>query len=126
MKITHICPFMGERMGGSERYVANLSRIQANEMDVQIYTTTEFPQRVGTTKIGNITIRRFYSPLVIWEVNPVSFILRSLMNSDTDILHVHSYLYFISNQATVAKILRKKSSLLLNLELFHLVLLSIP
>jgi hypothetical protein len=48
MKISHICPFVGEQMGGSERYVWTLSKAQSREHDVHIYTTTKYLDRVGT------------------------------------------------------------------------------
>ena len=112
MKISHICPFVGEQMGGSERYVWNISKMQSEEHDVHIYTTTLHPQRVGTSKSDGVTYHRFYSPLVIWNVNPLCIILRSLLHSGTDIFHVHSYLYTLSNQAVLAKLVMNNKALL--------------
>jgi glycosyltransferase involved in cell wall biosynthesis len=112
MKIAHICPFMGEQLGGSERYVFNLSKKQSMEHDVHVYTTTHHLRRSGTHRLNDITAHRFYSPLNIWNINPLAFMLKSLSNSECDVFHIHSYLYSTSNQAVLAKILKRKKALL--------------
>jgi glycosyltransferase involved in cell wall biosynthesis len=112
MKIVHVCPFVGEQMGGSERYVDHLSAIQSKKHDVHVYTTTSHSERAGIDCTSDVTYHRFYSPLVIWNINPLSFILPALLKADADILHIHSHLYFISNQAVLAKIFRSVKGLL--------------
>ena len=112
LKISHVCPFVGEQMGGSERYVINLSGMQSKNHDVHIFTTTKHPSRVGVSEINGVTIHRFYAPAVIWNVNPLTLMLRSLMKSQSDVFHIHSYIYFSSNQAIFAKILKRRKSLL--------------
>jgi len=42
----------------------------------------------------------------------MTFLLPSLIESDADIFHVHSYLYTTSNQAILAKILKKRQAVL--------------
>ncbi len=103
LKIAHICPFLGEQMGGSERYTANLSRIQARQYDVHVFTTTRNRRRTGIQDWFGVKIHRFYSPLTLWGVNPLAFILPSLLKSRSDIFHIHSHLYFTSNQASLLK-----------------------
>jgi len=62
--------------------------------------------------MNDTTVHRFYSPLAIWNINPLAFMLKSLSNSECDIFHIHSYLYLTSNQAVLAKILKRKKALL--------------
>lgn len=112
MIIAHVCPFVGEQMGGSERYVYNLSKLQSKNHDVHIYTTTRHLDRTGHFSSDGITFHRFYSPQTIWNVNPLTFMLQSLVKSEADIFHVHSYLYTTSNQAVLAKILKQSKNLL--------------
>jgi len=112
MKISHICPFVGEQMGGSERYVWNISKMQSGEHDVHVYTTTLHPQRTGTSMSNGVTYHRFYSPLVVWNVNPLCLMLRSLLRSESDIFHIHSHLYTLSNQAVLAKLVKRKKAFL--------------
>lgn len=112
MKIAHVCPFVGEQIGGSERFVYNLSKMQSRKHDVHIFTTTSNFDRVGVSESEGITIHRFYTPIVVWNINPLTLMLKPLMNSNTDLYHIHSHLYFSSNQAVIAKILKKKRTLL--------------
>ncbi|RLI57505.1 MAG: hypothetical protein DRP09_03145 [Candidatus Thorarchaeota archaeon] len=99
-------------MGGSERYVYNLSKEQSKEHDVHIFTTTRHLDRVGTNEDGGISIHRFYAPKVVWNMNPLTLMLRPLVNSESDVYHIHSYLYFSSNQAVIARLLKKRKALL--------------
>ncbi|MFW9803454.1 MAG: glycosyltransferase family 4 protein [Candidatus Thorarchaeota archaeon] len=99
-------------MGGSERFVSNLSALQSSEFDVHIHTTTGSIRNAGTTSTNGITFHRYYSPATVWNINPLSFMLRGLMRSDSALFHIHSYLYLSSNQAMLAKILKKKKSIL--------------
>jgi glycosyltransferase involved in cell wall biosynthesis len=112
MRITHVCPHIGEQMGGSERFAYNLASLQSSEFDVHIHTTTRNIRKAGTSSNNGITYHRYYSPATVWNINPLSFMLRGLMRSESDIFHIHSYLYFTSNQAALAKVLRKKKSIL--------------
>ncbi|MHA1930719.1 MAG: glycosyltransferase family 4 protein, partial [Candidatus Thorarchaeota archaeon] len=112
MKISHICPCVGEQMGGSERYVWTLSKFQSRNHDVHIYTTTKYRDRVGTSVLNGVTIHKSYAPVTIWNINPLTFMLPALTKSKSDIFHIHSYLYFASNQAILAKIMDKRKALL--------------
>ena len=86
--------------------------MQAEDHDVHIFTTTRNLASVGVTKTEDITIHRFYSPAVVWNINPLTLMLRSLMKSESDVFHIHSHLYFSSNQAIIAKVLKQKPALL--------------
>ncbi len=99
-------------MGGSERYVWNLAKAQSSDHEVHIYTTTRNLKYTGTSEIDGITVHRAYTPVVIWNINPLTFILRSLMKSNSDIFHIHSHLYTTSNLAVLAKILKKRQAVL--------------
>jgi glycosyltransferase involved in cell wall biosynthesis len=108
MRVAHVCPFIGEQMGGSERYVLNISRRQSLNHDIQIYSTTQNYEKAGVKSLRGISFHRSYSPVVFWNINPLSMMLRSLVNSSADIYHIHSYIYFLSNQAVLAKLLTKR------------------
>jgi len=112
MKISHICPFVGEQMGGSERYVSTLSKHQSRNHDVHIYTTTQYCDRVGTHLHGGVTIHKSYAPITAWNINPLTFMVPALVKSKSDIFHIHSHLYLTSNQAILAKIMNNRKALL--------------
>jgi colanic acid/amylovoran biosynthesis glycosyltransferase len=52
------------------------------------------------------------APVAVWNINPLTLMLPLLMKSDSDVFHIHSHLYLTSNQATLAKFLKKRKSLL--------------
>ncbi len=56
MRVSHICPFMCEQMGGCERYAWNLAKKQAKEYDVHVYTTTQNARHTGTFESNGVTI----------------------------------------------------------------------
>lgn len=112
LKVSHVCPLMGEQMGGAERYVCALSRAQSTEHDVHVYTSTRHLDRVGTSQHDGVSIHRFYAPVTIWNINSLSLMLRALTKSESDVFHVHSFLYASSNQAILAKVLKKRKALL--------------
>ncbi len=99
-------------MGGSERYVWTLSKHQSKNHEVHIYTTTKYRDRVGTSVLNGVTIHKSYAPVTIWNINPLTFMLPALTKSKSDIFHIHSYLYFASNQAILAKIMNNRAALL--------------
>lgn len=112
MKVIHVCPFIGEQIGGSERYVDTLSRMQSRHHDVHIFTTTKNKHLAGVTTDNNCQVHRFYSPVVLWNINPIAYMFSQIRKSDADILHVHSHLYTISNQAVLSKYGTKSKVLL--------------
>jgi glycosyltransferase involved in cell wall biosynthesis len=112
LKIVHVCPFIGEQFGGSERFVSNISQVQAKEHDVHIFTTTRYWNRTGVRDENGVTMHRVYSPAAIWNIDPICFMIRKLSKTDADIFHIHSYLYTLSFQAALASVLRKKKTIL--------------
>lgn len=112
LRISHVCPFVGEQMGGSERYVSTLSKVQSKSHDVSVFTTTNHLDRVGQSENNGITIHRSYTPATIWNINPLTYMLPALVKNESDVFHIHSHLYLTSNQAVLAKLMKKRRALL--------------
>ncbi|MFX1282137.1 MAG: glycosyltransferase family 4 protein [Promethearchaeota archaeon] len=113
LKVCHIAPFYGEQYGGPERYVNTISPHQKKAgIDVTILTTTQSRKKAGISEINGIKQVKIYSLKDIWHINPVSFILNYLRKSKFDIIHIHSYLYFISNQGVLFGKIKKIPTLL--------------
>lgn len=112
MKIVHVCPFFNEQMGGTERYVHTLSRVQSKQHDVCIITTTRQKAKVGVSIEEGCTIHRLYSPTTIWNINPLAYLIPTLRRISGDVFHIHSHLYFTSNQAALANHISGNKSLL--------------
>ncbi len=112
MRIGHVCPFVGEQMGGSERYVYNLSRQQAKSHEAHVFTTTVHPEKVGTCVEEGVIVHRYYAPVTVWNINPLCVVLRPLVKTQVDVYHIHSYLYTLANQAAVARRVTDRRALL--------------
>jgi len=107
MKVLQVAPFFGEQYGGCERYAYNLSSELAKlGHEVEVFTARVNRQTPQRSNVQGVRVHRFYTPKVVWNINPINFMLHRLLAADHDIVHVHSYLYFSSNQAVLAKILR--------------------
>jgi len=88
--------------------MANLDHdVTAYTSDVGVFNGFKYPD--------NLKIVKLKSRAMMWEVNPVVNIFPSLLQEDYDIIHAHSYLYFISNLTALAQGL-KDSKLILH---FH-------
>lgn len=92
--------------------MANLLKVQTEDYDTHVYTTTRYRDRVGVSEFEGALVHRFYSPIQLWNINPVPIMLRSIVASHSDILHVHSHLYTTSNQAAVARRMGRAKMLL--------------
>ncbi len=112
MKIVHVCPFVGEQLGGSERFVSTLIGAQRTKHDIHLITTTRYPSRAGVQQYKGIVIHRFYSPIVFWNINPLGIILHRLNTFSDRIFHIHSHLYFLSNQVAFMNTIRNMKTLL--------------
>ena len=78
MKIAHITPFAGEWFGGTERYCYQLSKILAKKHDVHIFTSKLNKGTSCVEEVSGMTIHRFYAPKVVWNINPIVFMMPSL------------------------------------------------
>ncbi len=118
MKVLQISPFFGEQFGGTERFCHNLSRQLVNRgHEVDVFTARTMASSPKHEVINGVKVYRFCTPTVIWKINPLTIILPKLLRTNYDVIHIHSHLYFTSNQAILARILRlgKFSPLVLHL-----------
>ncbi|MEX2739473.1 MAG: glycosyltransferase family 4 protein [Candidatus Wukongarchaeota archaeon] len=112
MRVAHIAPFAGEWLGGTERYCFQLSKILAKKHDVHIFASTLSRDTSCVEEVSGVTIHRFYAPKVVWNINPIVFMMPALWKEKFDVVHVHSHLYFSSVQASFLRIFRKYPLLL--------------
>ena len=107
MKILQVTPFFGEQLGGTERFSANISTILSERgHDVHVYTSRLLPTSPEYEEIDGVKVHRFFTAKVVWRINPLTFMFRKLLAANYDIIHVHSHLYFPSNQVFLAKLLK--------------------
>jgi len=112
LRIAHISPFAGDWFGGTERYCFQLSKILAKKHDVHIFASRLRKDAPLIEEVSGVIIHRCYAPKVLWNINPLVFMMPALWKEKFDVIHVHSHLYFSSIQAAILRILRKYPLLL--------------
>ena len=115
LKIVQVTPFFGSKSyGGTERYVSHLSKELANRgHNIDVFTTKKSTKIPYQTYYENMTIHRFYSPWDVFGINPACIMLHKLLQlKDVDVFHVHSFIYFTTIQAAIAKLFKQTPLLL--------------
>lgn len=107
MKVLQVTPFFGEQFGGTERFCHNLSRqLVERGHEVEVFTARTLASSPKSEIINGVRVFRSCTPTVIWKINPLTILLHKLLRSKYDVIHIHSHLYFSSNQAILARIFR--------------------
>lgn len=115
LHIVQVTPFFGSKnYGGTERYVNQLSKELAERGHViDVFTTKKSTKIPYQSYFKNMTVHRFFSPWDVFGINPACFMLHKMLQLDkVDVFHVHSYIYFTTIQAAIAKFFKKTPMLL--------------
>ena len=107
MKIAMVTAFWGPAYPtGSGIYAYEVARRLAKEgNEVHVYTSSvgNFNETKNPDNL-HVHVLRTYG--VIWNMNPITNVLTKLLREDFDIVHVHSYIFFMSNMTALARIFR--------------------
>jgi len=115
LRIVQVTPFFGSKSyGGTERYVSHLSKELAKRgHHIDVFTTKKSSKIPYQSYYMNMTIHRFFSPWDVFGINPACMMLHKLLKvQDVDVFHVHSFIYFTTIQAAIAKLFRRIPMLL--------------
>ncbi len=106
----------GLRIGQASAYYGDYpsgSGLFCTELVNQILLRTNYSVEVFSSNLGEgdhsgesnrwLRVHRGATPGLLWNVNPVTFLLPQLLLSGLDVLHVHSYLYLTTLQAALVK-----------------------
>lgn len=116
MKIVQVSPYYLPFTGGSEHYCHELSkRLVGKGYDVHVLTSRLDRSLPETECVDGVHVHRLFCPYVIGNVNPLTFIMRGLRSVKADVVHSHSYIFLMSNQAALARRLFNGSPVLLHL-----------
>ena len=108
MKIAMVTAFWGPAYPtGSGIYAYEVARRLAEHgNEVHVYTSSvgnfnkiKYPDNL------NVHILRTYG--VVWNMNPVANVFTKLLREDFDIVHVHSYIFFMSNMTALVRVFKK-------------------
>jgi glycosyltransferase involved in cell wall biosynthesis len=115
LKIVQVTPFFGSKSyGGTERYVSHLSKELAKRgHHIDVFTTKKSTKIPYQTYYDNMTVHRFYSPWDVFGINPACIMLHKLLQlKNVNVFHVHSFIYFTTIQAAIAKLFKQNPLLL--------------
>jgi glycosyltransferase involved in cell wall biosynthesis len=104
MKIAMVTAFWGPAYPtGSGVYAYELARRLAEQgNEVHVYTSS-----VGNFKEikhnDNLHIHTLRTYGMVWNINPVADVFTKLLREDFDVVHVHSYIFFLSNMTALAR-----------------------
>jgi len=101
VNILQVPPYAPPMEGGSGRYCFNLSkRLISLGHDIEIYTSKIPPSTPAFEIREGIPITRFFCHSYLLNVNPLTFFWHVIAQKlhKFDIVHVHSYIYFLANQ----------------------------
>lgn len=101
MRILHIPPYAPPIEGGSGRYCFNISNLLVKKgHDIRVFTSRD---KYASAIIEGIPCYFFKNYKQMLGLNPLSIIYRELAHGVdwADVVHVHSYIYFLGNQVAL-------------------------
>ncbi len=108
MKIAIVSPLWGPAYPtGSGVYAYELATRMANlghEVHVFTFQVGNFPPMDLPANL-HLRVLRTYN--MMWDMNPIANVLPILVREDFDVVHVHSYIFFMSNSAALARLMRR-------------------
>lgn len=107
MKIAIVSPLWGPAYPtGSGVYAYELAiRMAALGHEVHVFTSQTgnfLPMELP----GNLHLRILRTYKMLWSMNPLANVFPILLREDFDVVHVHSYIFLMSNSAAAARALR--------------------
>jgi glycogen(starch) synthase len=73
--------------------------------EVHVFTS-ETGQFNGTRYPPNMKLHVLRTYGMVWGMNPIADVFSRLVKEDFDVVHVHSYIFYMSNLAAMAKVLK--------------------
>ncbi len=116
MKIAQVTAYWGPAYPtGSGVFCHELSKRLAKQDQVHVFTSN-----VGNfnnlNSVPNLYVHPLRTYATVWDMNPVANVFTKLLQDDFDIVHVHSYIFFLSNMAALARLFKRNSRYILH---FH-------
>ncbi len=116
MKIAQVTAYWGPSYPtGSGVFCYELSKRLAKQFEVHVFTS-DTGNFNNLSSSPHLHLHPLHTYAVIWNMNPVANVLSRLLQEDFDIVHVHSYIFFLSNMAALARLFKRDSRYILH---FH-------
>lgn len=113
MNVSQVTPYFYPHYGGSERFCYEISkRLSWDGFSLSVHTSMLYSGFKKKEEMEGFTIYRYRNLGSLLGINPVTPIIKGLMNCPADIIHAHSYVFLTSNQAAIIKLLKNTPLLL--------------
>ncbi len=114
-KIAQVTAYWGPAYPtGSGVFCYEISRRLARDFEVHAFTSSVGKFNGANGDGINLHPLRTYG--TVWNMNPVADVFSKLITGSYDIVHVHSYIFFMSNMAALARVFKPGSKYILH---FH-------
>lgn len=116
MRIAQVTAYWGPAYpSGSGVFCYEISKRLAKQFEVHVFTSDTGDIK-NMNSIPNLRLRPLRTYGILWDMNPVANVFSKLLQDNFDIIHVHSYIFFLSNMAALARLFKRRSRYILH---FH-------
>ncbi|NLK25155.1 MAG: glycosyltransferase family 4 protein [Euryarchaeota archaeon] len=107
MRIAMISPLWGPAYPtGSGIYAYELAKRMAEQGHEVHAFTSQIGNFNGMLLPKNLHLRVLRTYSMLWDMNPIANVLPILLREDFDVVHVHSYIFYMSNSTAAARLLK--------------------
>lgn len=114
MKIAQVTAYWGPAYPtGSGVFCFEISKRLARQFEVHVFTS-DVGNFDNLEKVDNLYVHPSHTYCTVWDMNPIANVFTKLLRNDFDVVHVHSYVFFLSNMAALAKLFKKRPKYILH------------
>lgn len=108
MKIAQVTAWGANYPSGSAVSCYEISKRLAEHFEVHVFSS-DIGNHHNPEPINNLFLHPLHTYATFWDMNPLANVFTRLVQGDFDIVHVHSYIFFLSNMAALARLFKRDS-----------------
>jgi glycogen(starch) synthase len=108
MKIAQVTAWGPHYPSGSAVSCYEISKRLAEHFEVHVFSS-DIGNHHKPEPIKNLFIHPLHTYATFWDMNPLANVFTRLLQGDYDIVHVHSYIFFLSNMAALSRLFKRHS-----------------
>jgi glycogen(starch) synthase len=112
MKIAQVTPWGHHYPSGSAISCYQISRRLAEHFEVHVFSS-DIGNHQNPEPVKNLFLHPLHTYATFWDMNPLANVFTRLVQENFDIIHVHSYIFFVSNMAALARLFKRESKYIL-------------
>jgi glycosyltransferase involved in cell wall biosynthesis len=112
MKIAQVTPWGYHYPSGSAVSCYQISKRLAEHFEVHVFSS-DIGNHQNPEPVKNLFLHPLHTYATFWDMNPLANVFTRLVQENFDIIHVHSYIFFVSNMAALARLFKRESRFVL-------------